>query len=221
MMSRPLVVLIAASDLLDGLRTSFTDTELLAFPDADVLRALETISLRRPERVVLEHAFAGTSRGAALVNRLKADPALAQVQVEVTTAGLPATSHDPEPSEALPPVASPQPLDIRGTRRAPRVVVRDGVDIVVDGAAVRLVNLSVVGAQVVSSGVLKPNQRVRVSLVDESGSIRIAALVAWARYELPRKGQPSAHYRAGLDFLEANTAAVGAFADRHARPAQS
>ena len=97
------------------------------------------------------------------------------------------------------------------------MVISDGVDIVVDGAAVRLVNLSVVGAQVVSAGVLKPNQRVRVSLVDESGSIRIAAVIAWASYELPRRGQPSAHYRAGLDFLDANTDAVAAFADRHGR----
>jgi hypothetical protein len=218
-MSRPLVVLIAASDLLDGLRPRFEDAELLAFADADVLRALEAVSLRRPERVVLEQAFASTSRGAALVNRLKADPALAHVQVDVTTAGMSTAGVEPGALEALPPVAPPQPLDIRGTRRAPRVVIRDGIDIVVDGAAVRLVNLSVVGAQVVSSGVLKPNQRVRVSLVDESGSIRLAAVIAWASYELPRRGQPSAHYRAGLDFLDANTGAVAAFADRHGRPA--
>jgi hypothetical protein len=217
-MSR-LVVLIAASDLLDGLRSRFDGEELLAFADADVLRALETISLRRPARVVLEHGFASTSRGAALVNRLKADPALAHVQVDVTTAGTASTEIEPAPIDPLPAIAPPQPLDVRGTRRAPRLVIRDGVDIVVDGAAVRLVDLSVVGAQVVSSGVLKPNQRVRVSLVDESGSIRIAAVIAWANYELPRRGQPSAHYRAGLDFLDPNTAAVGAFAERHARPA--
>jgi hypothetical protein len=72
---------------------------------------------------------------------------------------------------------------------------------------------------VVSAGVLKPNQRVRVSLVDESGSIRLAAVVAWASYELPQTGQPAAVYRAGLDFLDANTAAVDAFAGRHGRSA--
>jgi hypothetical protein len=217
-MPRPLVVLIAASELLGGLRSSFDDSELLSFADADVLRALETISLRRPERVVLEHGFASTSRGGALVNRLKADPALAQVLVEVTTAGTATPRTEPVTAEAAP-VAPPQPLDQWGTRRAPRVTVRDGVDIVIDGAAVRLVNLSIVGAQVLSSGVLKPNQRVRVSLVDESGSIRLAAVITWARYELPKRGQPSARYRAGLDFLDADTSAVGAFAGRHERPA--
>ena len=170
-MPRPLLVLIAASDLIDPLRARFDDAEVLAFPDGDVLRALETISLRRPERVVLEAAFASTSRGAALVNRLKADPALSHVDVQVTSG-----EAVPDPSPAI--VAPPQPLDVRGTRRAPRVTISDGVDIVVDGAAVRLVNLSVVGAQVVSSGALKPNQRVRVSLVDESGSTRLAAVIA-------------------------------------------
>jgi hypothetical protein len=218
--SRPLLVLIAASDLIDSLRTRFDDAEVIAFPDGEVLRALETISLRRPERVVLEAAFASTSRGGALVNRLKADPALSHVDVQVVPAEavVPrAASPAAEPAPAS--VASVQPLDLRGTRRAPRVAITDGVDIVVDGAAVRLVNLSVVGAQVVSAGVLKPNQRVRVSLVDESGSIRLAAVIAWARYELPRPGQPAATYRAGLDFLEANAAAVSAFAERHGRPA--
>jgi hypothetical protein len=218
-MSRPLVVLIAASELLTGLRPSFDDSELLAFADAEVLRALETISLRRPARVVLEHAFANTSRGAALVNRLKADPALAHVLVEVTTGGTASPRIEPAAVDVPAPVAPPQPLDTWGTRRAPRVIVRDGIDIVIDGATVRLVNLSIVGAQVLSTGVLKPNQRVRVSLVDELGSIRLAAVIAWARFELPHRGQPSARYRAGLDFLDADTAAVGAFAERNGRPA--
>ena len=37
-MSGSLVVLIAGSDLVDGLRARFADVELLAFADVDVLR---------------------------------------------------------------------------------------------------------------------------------------------------------------------------------------
>jgi len=143
------------------------------------------------------------------------------VQVEVVSAasaGVVAAAASVPAPEPVVPVPHSQSLDVRGTRRAPRTVIRDGLDIVVDGAAVRLVNLSVVGAQVVSTGILKPNQKVRVSLVDESGSVRMAAVIAWARYELPERGRPGAQYRAGLDFLDGNAAAVGAFADRHARP---
>jgi hypothetical protein len=58
---------------------------VLAFPDKDVLDALATISTKRPSRVVLERQFASSSRGTALVNRIKADPALASVVVEVVT----------------------------------------------------------------------------------------------------------------------------------------
>ena len=217
-MSGSLVVLIAGSDLVDGLRARFADVELLAFADVDVLRALEAISLRRPSRVVLEQAFASTSRGTALVNRLRADPALRDLAVDVVSAASPAGTRPAAATAASPAVVAPAgPLDVRGTRQAPRTTMRDGLDIVVDGAAVRLVNLSVIGAQVVSAGVLKPNQKVRVSLVDESGSIRTSAIIVWASYELPRAGQPRAQYRAGLAFLDANAAAVGAFQERHAR----
>jgi hypothetical protein len=217
-MSGSLVVLKAGSDHVDGLRARFAVVELVGFAAVDVLRALEAISLRRPSRVVLEQAFASTSRGTALVNRLRADPALRDLAVDVVSAASPAGTRPAAATAASPAVVAPAgPLDVRGTRQAPRTTMRDGLDIVVDGAAVRLVNLSVIGAQVVSAGVLKPNQKVRVSLVDESGSIRTSAIIVWASYELPRAGQPRAQYRAGLAFLDANAAAVGAFQERHAR----
>src|SRR3954464_9931319 len=129
-MSRPLVVLIAASDLLESLRARFDGDDVLAFPDADVLRALETISVRRPGRVLLESGFASTSRGTALVNRLRADPSLRHVQVEVvSSAGAGVTSPAPPEPAPLPGVPLPQSpsLDIRGTRRAPRTAIRDGL----------------------------------------------------------------------------------------------
>src|SRR4051794_37548893 len=203
-MSRPLVVLIAASDLLESLRARFDGDDVLAFPDADVLRALETISVRRPARVLLESGFASTSRGTALVNRLRADPSLRHVQVEVVSSAtvgvVPAVASAPAPQPAVP-LSQSQSLDVRGTRRAPRTAIRDGLDIVVDGAAVRLVNLSVVGAQVVSTGILKPNQKGGGSLGGESGSGRMAAGISGGRYEVPRRGRPRAQDPARLQVL--------------------
>jgi hypothetical protein len=222
--SDPLVVVIAAADLLGAVRSRVDAVEVVGFVDADVLRALEAISTRRPPRVVLERAFATTSRGTALINRLKADPALRHTVIDVIThdseiVRIP-PARDPEPAgprSPAEPVVPPPALDARGTRCAPRTRIADGVDIVVDGSSVRLMDLSVLGAQVLSVGVMKPNQRVRVSLVDESGSIRFAALVAWARFELPRGAQQAPQYRAGLDFLDADANTVNAFAVRHER----
>ena len=69
------------ADLLPALKERVVDDggELLAFTDTDALRALEVISRRRPRLVALERTFAATPRGAALINRIKADPALSAI----------------------------------------------------------------------------------------------------------------------------------------------
>ena len=87
------------------------------------------------------------------------------------------------------------------------------VDILLDGNPATLLDLSTCGAQMVSPTILRPNQRVRMALTDESGVIRFTASVAWAAFEIPPKSGP--RYRAGLDFLDADAAAVGAFCERH------
>jgi len=214
-------VLIAAADLLPPLkeRAAREGGELLAFTDGDALRALETIMKRRPAIVALERAFATTPRGAALINRIKADPSLARSEIRVV-------SHDAEPARATPPLPAenspadtvaavaidepPAPLDDRGTRRAARVPIAGGVEVLIDGNAATLVDLSAMGAQVLSPTTLKPNQRVRVSLTDERGTLRMSGAITWASFEIPHR------YRAGIDFIDADPAAIEALAKRHA-----
>lgn len=212
-----LVVVIAPADLLPALRARTGHDDVAAYIDTDVLQALEAITTRRPSRLVLERSFASTSRGIALVHRLRADPTLNDLEIQVV-----AVAPEEEPRAAAPslPDASPPPaapLDQRGTRRAGRIGIVEGFDILVDGAPVRLVDLSPLGAQVTSGGVLKPNQKVRVSLVDDLGAVRVAATVAWASYELPRPPRREPHYRAGLEFGECDPDLVTAFALRHER----
>ena len=230
-MTEPCTVLIAAPDLLPALkqRTGDVNGELLAFSDADALRALEVITKRRPRVVAIEKRFAATPRGAALINRIKADPSLVQSEIRVVsgdseytrvstrtpTDAAPVQTSAP-PAAAAPgaaPVPAP-PLDQRGTRRAPRVKIAAKVDALVDGNAAPLVDLSIVGAQVVAGSGLKPNQRVRMALSDEAGIARFNATVAWVKFEMvPGGGGP--RYRAGLDFVDADVAAISAFCDRH------
>jgi len=47
--------------------------------------------------------------------------------------------------------------------------------------------------------VLRPQQRVRVVLPPERGSVRTAAVVAWSTFEIGS----TPHYRAGLAFTSA------------------
>jgi hypothetical protein len=211
------IVLIAAPELLPALkqRAAATDQEILEFADTDALRALEVITARRPHIVALERAFADTPRGAALMNRIKADPTLDESEIRIV-------SHDSEYSRVAPRepgrkgshVAAAQvQLDQRGTRRAQRFRVAGQVDVLVDGNVATLVDLSTLGAQVMSSTVLKPNQRVRMALNDDHGSVRFNASVAWASFEIPRETSP--RYRAGLEFVDADGSAVDAFCARH------
>jgi PilZ domain-containing protein len=90
----------------------------------------------------------------------------------------------------------------------------DGVDVVIDGNLATLIDLSVVGAQVVSPTILKPNQRVRMSMGDANRPLRFGAAVAWASFELAATGP---RYRAGLEFFDADAKAVERFCDAKKR----
>ena len=67
--------------------------------------------------------------------------------------------------------------------------------------------------QLVTATILKPNQRVRVAIVDDDTNLRCSATVVWASFEIP-KGQ-SPRYRVGLDFVEPDVRAVDAYIRRH------
>ncbi len=210
-------MLIGSAELLPHLtnRTGGDPGELLQFTDVDALRALEAITGRKPEVVAIEKGFAGTPRGAALINRIKADPSLTACEIRIVS-----SSADPvKVSKAKPAETAPltggiaAPLDQRGTRRAPRFLVSGQVEVLVDGNLAILVDLSTSGAQVLSPTVLKPNQRVRMALSDEHSSVRFNASVAWASFEIPKNVNP--RYRAGIEFIDADKSAVNAYLARH------
>lgn len=194
--------------------------DALAFSDADALKALEAITREKPRVIALEKLFASTSRGAALIKRIKADPSLTGCEIKIVAHdGKPLTPKKAKKEAApveeapapVPVVTTPAaPLDQRGTRRAPRFVVAKGIEVTIDGNPASLINLSVVGAQVVSPTILKPNQRVRMSLPDSEGPIRVMAGVAWAAFEMPKSGPV---YRAGIEFYDAEAGNVERFID--------
>lgn len=255
-------MLIASPEHLNALKDRSDLGHTQAFADTEALRALDVITRQRPSVIALERLFAATSRGAALINRIKADPGLTACEIRIVThdsivaggvgvgppkggphissgdprigsgdprissgdarissGGAHISSGDPHigsggahtsssspVAQAAPAPAAAAPLDQRGTRRAPRTRVAAGVEVLVDGSGASLVDISAIGAQVVSSTVLKPNQRLRMMLPDPSRMVRLSAVVAWASFEMP-KGGP--RYRAGIEFLDADATAVG------------
>jgi PilZ domain-containing protein len=236
-------VLIAAADVQIAFkqRAAIAEGDVLVFSDTEPLRALATITTRRPQLVVLERIFAATPRGAALVNRIKSDPELARTEIRVlahdsdysrvlprnpaggpsaspglvqaATSSVPAAAMLVALAEASIAIVDPPRLDTQGTRRATRFEMAENVEVLVDGNPAILVNLSTSGAQVVSATILKPNQRVRMVLTDASGIIRFNATIVWAAFEIPSTTGP--RYRAGVDFVDADPAAVDRYCVRH------
>ena len=207
---QPCTVLIGAPNHLPALEARLADVpgEKLAFSDKDALRAFDAIVRLKPAVVALERLFAAAPRGAALIQRIKADAALTACEIRVV-------AHDSDYMRVSPrvAVAAASPLDQRGTRRAARFKIKPGADATVDGQRATLVDLSIVGAQVVCPVTMKPNQRVKVSLADEVGQVRFDADVAWASFELQMQGGP--RYRAGLSFLEADVVGIDGYCSRH------
>jgi hypothetical protein len=204
----PCTVVIAAPHHLAALkaRLAAPDTEHLEFSDTDALRALQAITKKKPAVVAFERLFAATPRGAALINRIKSDPALKGTEIRVV-------AHDSDYMRVSPrKPAAAAALDQRGTRRAPRFKVKPSADATVDNKKALIIDLSTIGAQVMSAAVMRPNLRVKVALVDATGLVRFEADVAWASYEITKNGP---RYRAGLQFLDADPVDVDAYALRH------
>jgi hypothetical protein len=77
-----------------------------------------------------------------------------------------------------------------------------------------VVDISVVGAQVLSPTILRPNQRVRVSIAGDDTISRFRGAIAWAKFELPKAAGPP-RYRAGVEFLDADAAVVSDFYSKY------
>ena len=209
-MAESCTVLIGHADLLSALqeRAGGVNGEVLSFSDGEALRALETITRRRPNIIVLERLFSVSPRGTALINRIKADTSLRDAEIRVF-------AHDSDYTRIVhrAPLPVPQSLDQRGTRRAPRFRIAPKVHMVVEGRPAPLIDLSTCGAQVLSPGALKPNQRISVGLVDDVSQASFSALVAWTKFEIPPNGAEV--FRSGIDFVDADAAVVDAFCLRH------
>ena len=188
--------------------------DVVALDEADTSRALDVITRRRPEVVVIEQRYLSTARGQAFVHRLRNDEDLPPVEIRVlspehTTAI--ASAHSPIAISPSAIVGLAQPIN-GPVRRVVRVQMPEGVLVQVDGTPAELVDLSVFGAQIVSPKTLRPNQRVRLQMSDDSGTLRAVAGVAWSSFEIPKGHSP--RYRVGVEFSNADADSIEAFYSR-------
>lgn len=204
-------VLIASPDKIPGLSGRPDLAAATTYSDVDAVAALDAIVKHRPSVVALDEAFADTPRGAALIARIKGDPALGTCDIRIVGSVSDERS-TAEGRTAAGLATRPPSLDAHGTRRAARVAMREGVTISVDGNPATLLDLSVEGAQVLTATTLRPHQHVRVALPDGPRPIRLRASVRWAKLEMPKEGP---RFRAGLQFAEADLSLLVRFIDAH------
>ena len=110
------------------------------------------------------------------------------------------------------------PLDVKtsglNTRRTPRFIVLDPLEAAVDNGKAGLVDVSVMGAQLLSTPPLRPNQVLKVGLPDNETPVKVSARVAWALFEKPPHS-PDAYYRAGIEFTDGVKTTLEDYCKRH------
>jgi len=191
---------------------------VLRFVSSNLVLAFDSIKTNQPGLVAIDGKFAETPEGRALIDRIhQLSIAGSQTRLVARLNGEWATIPLPFRAAATGAAAAPK-IDAKAvglnTRRAPRFPMLDPLQAVVENRKASLVNLSVLGAQVVSTPVLRPNQTIKVALPDTPESLLVTAHVCWALFEQPEDA-PEPYYRAGMEFTEAAQQALEDYCRRH------
>lgn len=107
-----------------------------------------------------------------------------------------------------------QPEAYSPARQARRLKVQNGIDVTLDGAEGSLVDLSSIGAQILSPLAMPPNRLVKMTLRTRDAALACRGRVIWARFEQPR-GAAAARYRVGVKFTDVNAKALDGLMSRH------
>lgn len=121
----------------------------------------------------------------------------------------------PPPQQPASQPADPPPdqSEFSVNRQARRIKIQDS-DVLVDGVASVLVDISTLGAQVLSPTTLRPNRVVRLMLRTGSGTCTAEGRIVWAQLE-SSNADVGAQYRAGMQFTALNRTAVTALVQQH------
>ncbi len=216
---------IRAGLTLSGRVTWFTAGNLFA--------AQESIQMHHPKVIAVEAVFAQTPPGQEFLSRIERLAIRgSSIQLVVHTKGRWATTPytgqlATAESQAVAAAVSTERLNAgarlaavaaqtkgENTRRASRFKILESLNAVIETGQANLVNISTLGAQVVSQPVLKPTQKVKIQLPDADETVRLTAQVAWVKFEQPQPGT-APHYRAGMEFTDAAQEILEDYCRRH------
>lgn len=218
-----LTVVVADPQRMQQLRDGLaTPGRVLRYPTSNLASALESIRANQPGLIILDSGFLHGGQGHGFVQRIH-DLGLSKVvlqQAVFNHGHWTMTSLDQAPPEQRPAdnqrVVAVKRAGLE-TRRAPRFLVQDIAQALADGAPIDVVDLSVLGAQMISQPMMRPNQTLRIGLPDTSGNIMLTANVAWSVYE-KAANKPAPHFRVGIEFSNTEAENLADYCKRHCKP---
>jgi hypothetical protein len=212
-MANDLTVLVADPPRMASFRDELRlEGRVLRFSSSNLASVFESVRANQPAIIAVDALFVATPAGKAFIDRVEhlAIPGL-EIHLVLRQNGAWTTR-----AMAEPPAPAP-PIDVKGTglntRRAPRFLVLDPLQAGVNQREAGLIDLSVLGAQVLSEPALRPNQTIKISLPDAGETLRVNANIKWSLFEKP-KYAADAYYRAGVEFTEV-TPALEDYCRRH------
>lgn len=164
----------------------------------DAMPPPESLAGHKPTLVLLGQTVAWSAPGWQFVERFRLLSPESEIRVLPSNPGASLLQAGADTPAAPALRAASFPLPRVPARRSTRRRVSQGTIAIVNGRNAFLVDISPLGAQVLTPLLLKPSQQVSFSL--SSGSpARVRGSVAWSLYELKGPGGVP-HYRAGIGF---------------------
>lgn len=208
-------IVIVRPEHLGSIKKRLSEADFVAvFSETEWLSVQDSVLARPPEVLIMQSAFAATSRGATLVSALKNKPREHGTAIRVfiedeVKAPLILSEAELPAIDAL--LETSRPLDRAGTRQAARYPMNRR-NMTVNGDPGELIDLSVSGAQVQAAARLRPLKVARVTLLDEGTEIKLQGTCAWA-IAVPAKG--SITYRAGVEFVNPDKKKLAAYCAKY------
>jgi len=212
-MPSDLTIVVADVTRMGPIRAGLRITGRVAyFASSSLGSALEAIQTHGPRTVAIDAGIVQTQQGSGFIKRVEnlATPNCTIRLIVQVNGTWKIVDRDPSPSAEIVPsapgsssrhVAATPPAPPTNTRRAPRFPVLETIDASVEGGRAKVINISVLGAQLVSVPVLRPGQTVKIALPDANELLRLTANVAWSTFQQTAQG--AAVYRAGVAFNDA------------------
>jgi len=195
---------------------------VLRYTTSNLASVFESIRANQPGLIVIDSVFMQTPAGHGFVERIRglSLPKLV-LQAAVFERGhwtMAPLDVQPAAVEAAP---TPRIIAVTAgleTRRVPRFLVQDGVQATGEGDTIQVVDLSGLGAQIISQPLMRPNQKIKIGLPDkDTGIVHVVASVAWSVFEKSAKA-PEPYFRVGMEFNNAVREALEEYCRRHCSP---